>query len=978
MLRSRLVCVAGRVRYSTDIYKKYGETLALPSTPYNTKPPSAAEASHLIDRTGEQLYRWQSASLPKEKTVVFHDGPPYANGALHTGHAMNKVLKDIVNRYNVVRGNRVEYRPGWDCHGLPIEMETMKKVKRADLEKLSMEKRRAMCRETALRMASNQLKEFKGFGVMADWGHIYQTLTPDYVVRQLEVFKRMMEKGLINRKNRPVYWSVESGTALAESELEYGEKTSTAITLKYKLRHGGQVDAIRRKAGLTENQELYIAIWTTTPWTLPANLAIAVHEDIEYAVVRTDAHGHVIVAVNRAAEVAKNSDGTPGEIVTTLLGSDLVGSKYTSLLTKDESQEFPILSGTHVTSASGTGLVHSAPGHGMEDYLMCQTAGIETFSPVNDRGQYTQQVHPAFGELVGQDARKEGQLGVIAMAQRNNAVMELDDKYVHSVPFDWRSKTPVLVRSTPQFFANISSIKEKALASLDEVEFVPKIGKNRLEAFTKSRTEWCISRQRVWGVPIPALFHRETGELLMNSETVDHIIGVIAQSKDDGLSRWFRLEEDISDWLPEKYKPEASNYVKSYETMDVWFDSGSSWTMLADPPLRPDATHLADYYLEGSDQHRGWFQSSLLTKIASSEDTKAPFKRVITHGFVLDQHGRKMSKSLKNVVLPSDIMNEPKNAKGKDKLGVDGLRLWLAQADFTADVSLTPTSLVQLAAALKKVRLTFKFLLGNMSGYDGAPVAYSDLYSPTDRKALHDLYVVESQIREAYDSFQFNRVVQYLQNHMNSNLSALYFDIVKDRVYADKADGLSRRSVQYVFSQIMSVYLAILSPLTPLLTQQVWDHSPRYITGASTTPAEAGWPVLPEEWKNTIVDSEFNTVSAIRDSVLLAMEAGRTAKNVRSSLSSTVHIETSNGDVLALLESYKDHLPAIFITSHVDINDKDIVNGQHAWRYTEKCEDLGVTVTVLPPRADKCPRCWQFTAPEPESLCQRCDDVLRA
>lgn len=957
---------------SGDVYKKFGDTLALPKTSYNAKAPSEKEVAQLIKETGSDLYQWQEKTLPKETEVVFHDGPPYANGGLHMGHALNKILKDIINRYNLIQGKRVNYIPGWDCHGLPIELEAMaqatKKLGKRKVEGLSIEERRKFCRETALSVVENQMEEFKGFGVMADWdNNTYKTLAPDYVIRQLKVFRQMMTRGLISRKNRPVYWSVESQTALAESELQYGEKKSTAAVVKYKIEPSEKVNVLLAKFD-QQIDDLYTVIWTTTPWTLVSNRAIAVHPDIEYGIFHSTDHGHVIVAVDRIQELGEGTLLEP-----TFLGSDIIGIEYSCLL-KGPSVTFPILGGPHVTATSGTGLVHSAPGHGMDDYLMCVPHGMEPYSPIDDKGRYTSDVHDSFQHLIGLDARKQGQEGVLEMAQKANALVSIDRDYIHSTPFDWRSKTPVLVRSTPQFFANVSSIKEKALNALNRVNFYPTMGRNRLRAFTDSRAEWCISRQRVWGVPIPALYHKETGELLLSDDSVSHIISVMESQPDEGLSKWFRDEEDVSEWLPPVLKDQGFEYRKGLETMDVWFDSGTSWTMF-DKELTGQGP-VSEYYLEGTDQHRGWFQSSLLTKVATSceANPSAPYKNIITNGMVLDAHGRKMSKSLKNVVVPADVKQEPKTGKSRDKLGIDGLRLWCAQSDYTADISLSPVSLVQLSAVLKKIRLTFKFLLGNLNSYDGTPVDYQQLH-PTDKKALADLYDFNKAIKSEYDRFAFNRVVQLVQNHMNTNLSAFYFDIVKDRIYADSTNGISRRSIQYAFSQILQTYIAVLSPLVPLLTQQVWKHVPGYINkDNAASPFMLGWPEPQEEWRNEQIQVEFDTIKKVRDGVLLAMEKGRSEKVIRSSLGTRVYLDVPQGQTLDLLYKYQEHLPAIFITSDVIINDDPTALDNCEWKYPFRVGN--VEITIVPPNQEKCPRCWQYTAPTPESLCRRCDDVL--
>ncbi|ANB14101.1 isoleucine--tRNA ligase ISM1 [Sugiyamaella lignohabitans] len=564
---------------TTDIYKKYADTLALPSSTFKSIA-SAEDIERYIQETGQDLYQWQRENLSKngEKEVVFHDGPPYANGDLHLGHALNKILKDIINRYHVVKGQKVSYIPGWDCHGLPNELAALEKAKKKHgskaVQSFTVQKKRELAYEHAMTMSLKQKEAFEGFAVMADWKQegeksIYRTLTTDYVLRQLVVFKNMVEKGLISRQERPVYWSVESGTALAESELQYGEHKTQTVVVRYPLvRVGDELSKMLSSAGLSV-AELSVAIWTTTPWTLVANRAVAIHPEIEYGIVSTPTHGYIITAVSRYDEIP---DHTPTGI--TFPGSALLGAKYDCPI-RGESN-FPILPATYVTSTSGTGLVHSAPGHGKEDYLMCKEYKILPYSPIDNYGRYTMDLAaPLKPLLTGLNARKEGQKVVLELLENANLLVSTST-IQHNIPFDWRSKTPVMVRSTPQFFADVGSIKEQALESLNQVKFYPESGKNRLTAFTVSRSEWCISRQRVWGVPIPVLYHKTTGETLMNSETIEHIIKTIESDGDKGLSNWFDNDDtNMTRWLPAQYASDANSYRRGTETMDVWFDSGT-------------------------------------------------------------------------------------------------------------------------------------------------------------------------------------------------------------------------------------------------------------------------------------------------------------------------------------------------------------------------------------------------------------------
>lgn len=947
--------------------KKYAETLFLPKARLKNRP-SPADTKKYIEETGQDLYLWQKTARKDQPLKVFQDGPPYANGELHLGHALNKVLKDIINRYNVMAGYRVQYRPGWDCHGLPIEQAALEKARKklgsSKTAQLDILEKRRLARELALSMVEKQKESFIGFGVMADWHDdaVYKTLTIDYVIRQLKVFEKMVDKGLITRQDRPVYWSVESGTALAESELEYGDKTSVSVTVKYPL-------ADNHNQWLKDIGNVSLAIWTTTPWTLPSNRSIAVHPDIDYGVFRTEQHGNVVVAIERSTQVL----GDSATLVSgPFPGSQLAGLKYRCQL---RGEEYPVLSAAYVTSTSGTGLVHNAPGHGKEDYLVCKANGITTYSPIDDQGRYvfTQEDPKALHDLDGMVARVDGQTSVLEKISKLNMVID-QSTITHSVPCDWRSKKPVMVRSTPQFFADVASIKGAALDAIQRVKFTPDSGKTRLEAFTSSRSEWCISRQRAWGVPIPAFFHKHTNAALLNPESVQCVVSRLEElNSEEGLARWFEKQDDISEWLPASLKDKQHEYVKCNEILDVWFDSGTAWTMEPAKNTHNNEPE-ADYYLEGSDQHRGWFQSSLLTRIAvqdlgagNSAKVHAPYKKVITHGFVLDEKGQKMSKSLGNVVTPQELITGGKRFKG---VGVDGLRLWTAQADYTSDVVLSPTIVDQVGNLLKKLRVTYKFLLGNLETENTAQSEPTNL-TPIEQYTLSRLARLNNEVRKDYESFAFNRAVKRLQTHMSAELSALYFDVIKDRMYADGMESPRRQAAQYVLSQVFRVYTAILAPVVPLLTHEVWQAAPKCITNQTDSPFKAGWPEIPEKWTNSGVESDFDVLLTVRKSVQEALEAARSDKLVRSSLGAEVYINFSSNPVL---EKYSEQLAELFIVSAVHTNKE--VPSNLEWSYAAQSLDGQVQIVIGPPSMAKCPRCWQFTAQTEETLCGRCHSVV--
>lgn len=788
---------------------------------------------------------------------------------------MNKILKDIINRYDLLQGKKVFYKPGWDCHGLPIELKALQTLS-AEAKKdvatvLSPSEIRTIARSHALEAIEDQMKSFRMFGVMGDWVHRYRTLDTDYEIRQLNVFKEMMHRGFISRKNKPVYWGTETRTALAEAELEYNEKhKSTAATVKFPIVSLGE--NLKKIIGekIPSNQKLNVLIWTTTPWTLISNKAVAVNAEMEYVVVSHENHGLFIVAESRRESLGEDFKKIDNLSFT---GADLLSSTYKSPLSSD-SEERPFLAASYVTSTIGTGLVHTAPGHGFDDYLLCRKHNIDTYSPVDDEGNYTNLPND-LKHLEGLYVLNQGQKEVIKILEEKGSIISLNRNYRHKYPYDWRSKKPIIIRSTPQWFADIDSIKDDAVKSLQDVIFYPSTGKTRLEAFTQSRSEWCISRQRVWGVPIPAIYNKQTLEPLTDISSMDYVISQIEQL---GTDAWFEEEEDIQRWLPNtpEFESKGKDYIKGKDTMDVWFDSGTSWTML-DPS---HGEYLADYYLEGTDQHRGWFQSSLLTKIAVSEkgNAKAPFKHIITHGFTLDEKGQKMSKSLGNTIAPEKIIN---GQKGKwPPLGVDGLRLWVASSDYTKDVSVGPIVLKNVAESLKKLRITIRFLLGSLHDYTNELSFDKENFHPIDLIALHQLKKMAEQVKEQYDIFCFNRVVQIINHHTNTYLSAFYFDIIKDRLYASPHNSTERRAVQFVLSEILRVYLSILSPITPLLTQEAIDYTPQMVNKGQTSPFKLGWVNLPEEYHDPLFEEEIPLIEKVLSVVKQAMEAGRVAKYV--------------------------------------------------------------------------------------------------
>ena len=725
----------------------------------------------------------------------------------------------MILRVKVQQGRRVEYIPGWDCHGLPIELKALEKANANGGEtKLTPVEIRKSARNLASNTVLKQMKTYKSFGVMADWDRRWTTMDAAFEIRQLRLFQRMVKKGLIYRKFKPVYWSPSSKTALAEAELEYrDDHMSHSAWIRFPIQAEWR-DLPQFKGLQAEIKEnLYAVIWTTTPWTLPANKAIAVHEDLDYCAVRKGDDA-LLVAEGQLSD-AQLEDA---QILGKFRGVDLLGLKYLNRLQGKNALPQPIIHADFVAAGSGTGLVHLAPGHGMDDYEACRALGIEVTAPIDDDGNFTSEAYPDSPEtlLSAPSVIEGGSKNVLAILASHGDVLRVKD-YVHKYPYDWRTKRPVVVRATEQWFADVASIKDEAVKALGDVRFLPENGRNRLEGFVNGRSEWCISRQRAWGVPIPALYDAN-GVAVVNDEAVDHIISVIQER---GTHAWWSDAPDDEAWIPPSMK--GGSFRRGTDTMDVWFDSGSSWTLMQG---------RADIYLEGSDQHRGWFQSSLLTRIAAGAvgDTNfvkgAPFRQLITHGFTLDQDGKKMSKSLGNIITPQQVMDgsllPPMKRKGKattpgqsptyDALGPDALRLWAASSDYTHDVVIGAPTLQSVHTALIKYRTVAKMLLGaSHAAARTAPLGAAD------EIALAQLASVMGDVGRALDAHEFHRAFAAVNRWVTNDLSAFYLEATKDRLYCGDGGG--------VVEPILHGFLRMLAPMTPLLVEEAWEHRPEWM-----------------------------------------------------------------------------------------------------------------------------------------------------
>ncbi len=870
-------------------------------------------------------------------------------------------------RSELQQGKQVRFVPGWDCHGLPIEIKALEALKERkggeEVDKLDAPGIRRVARELAERTVEEQREGFREWGVMADWENPYLTLQKEFELKQLGVFLEMTKQGLIFRRYKPVYWSPSSKSALAEAELEYNERhVSTAAFVKFQIL---EVPEALKDRGV--DGELHAVIWTTTPWTLPANKAIGFGPDMEYSVIQ---HGEeqLLVAKARLEHLkAKISPDSDLQIIfDSIPGSELEGAMYRNALRGADSSLQSMLPASFVTADAGTGLVHLAPGFGMEDYELCTKHGIPAFAPVDDAGCFTSEALPESPETL---------LGKPVIGEGNTAVLELlGDKVLlahkqeHKYPYDWRTKLPVIVRATAQWFADVGSIKDKAMKSMDPVRFIPDSSRPRLESFVMNRSEWCISRQRAWGVPIPALY-RESGEAVLTEESVAHIIKTIAER---GIDAWWTDAANDTAWVSESLK--GNELGRGKDTMDVWFDSGTSWTQ---------SPGIADVYCEGTDQHRGWFQSSLLTHLAASGTSSAPFKKLVTHGFTLDKNGRKMSKSVGNVISPSGIMDgtilpldPPKKRRGGVKhpagvpyyeaLGPDALRLWVAGSDYTSDVILSETVFANVRRQLIRYRNTIKMMLSNIHpGSAALPITKRDTI------ALYQLQQAQLAVAEAYKAYDFQKAVDIINQWISVEVSAFYAESVKDRMYC--GDG---GSVMY---PLFMGFMHMLSPVLPGLVEESWENRPMWMKEDNKIPhplhvANGDLGLLKMRFPPQLL-AEIKAINKINSAVKAAQEEGRAAKVIGSSLASRVVLDLPK-KARELMGPYDGELEDIFVVSDVSFSSAEEVESE--WVYKNEFEIDGgkATAWVLPPREHKCGRCWKYQAKEEESICKRCEDLV--
>ena len=904
---------------------------------------------------------------------TLHDGPPYANGPLHMGHALNKVLKDVINKYQILRGRKVRYIPGWDCHGLPIELKVLQSMDQDQRQALTPIKLRKKAAAYARKQVDGQMKGFQRWGIWADWQEPYLTLQKNYEAAQIRVFGEMVLKGHIYRGLKPVHWSPSSQTALAEAELEYPDGHTSpsvyvafpAVELPAPLRDALSTDGIALPSDADAlGKTLQVAIWTTTPWTLPANLAVSVNERLDYALV-DDGEGRLLVVAADLIDSLATTLERPLVRKATVKGALLSGLTYRHPLLDRTSPV--VIGGEYITTESGTGLVHTAPGHGVDDFHTGQKNGLPVLCPVDEAGTLTNEAGPFAGLNVLKDANP-----VIIDALETAGALLKQEAYGHRYPYDWRTKKPTIFRATEQWFASVDGFRQQALDAIDQVEWTPASGRNRIEAMVRERGDWCISRQRTWGVPIPVFYNRSGGDVLLNADTLAHIEALIAEH---GADVWW--EKDEVDLLPPAYADQAEQWRKGTDTMDVWFDSGSSWAAVSSQ--QEGLGYPADLYLEGSDQHRGWFQSSLLTSVAVNGH--APYQRVLTHGFALDEKGRKMSKSLGNVVDPMVIIEGGKNQKQEPAYGADVLRLWVSSVDYSADVPIGAGILRQLADVYRKVRNTSRYLLGNLHDFnpadDAVPVAELPLL---DRWMLQRTAEVMDEISEAFESYEFFRFFQLLQNFCVTDLSNFYLDIAKDRLYVSAPSDRRRRCCQTVMSLIIERLAGLIAPVLCHMAEDIWQNLPYEVE--ETSVFHRGWPTVPVDWRDPSLSEPIQRLRELRAAVNRVLEDCRSRQELGASLEAAVRIETRNPELESALnwlnengDAEADGLRDWLLVSQLQL-------GGEPWAelLADQTDDTA-TIEVSRARGIKCERCWHYESDigqhsQHPTLCGRCCKVL--
>ena len=926
----------------------YSKTLNLPQTEFPMR-------ANLPEREPQMLSYWSDENIYAKKVArnqgkakfVLHDGPPYANGNIHIGTALNKILKDIIVKYKSLQGFEAPYVPGWDTHGLPIEHAAIKilGLNRHELNPLDL---RRECKQYALKCLDMQREDFKRLGVSGDWENPYVTLYPEYEAKQIKVFGEMAKQGYIYKGLKSVYWCTSCETALAEAEIEYAEKKSHSIYVKFPV--------IDDKGNLpvgVNPEQVFAVIWTTTPWTMPANVAICVNPELEYVWVQAGQEIYLLAA-GLAESVMKAAKIEEYTILAKLKGANLEGMIFSHPFIERES---PIVLGDHVTLEQGTGCVHTAPGHGQEDFEVGMKYGLPIINPVDHAGRFTAEGGKFEGLLV-----HDANVPVIKeLAERSMLLGKGSVK--HQYAHCWRCKNPIIYRATEQWFASVDGFRDAALKAIEEVQWIPEWGEDRIRNMVRDRQDWCISRQRVWGLPIPIFYCTKCNEHIINDATITAVSDLF---KVEGSDAWWA--KSAAEILPAGFScPHCSHteFRKETDIMDVWFDSGSSHAAVLE--TNPALKWPADLYLEGSDQHRGWFQSSLLTSVATRG--RAPYNAVLTHGFVVDGEGRKMSKSVGNTIYPQDVIKQ---------YGADILRLWVASADYKADIRISNDILKQMSEVYRKIRNTFRYILGNLADFNPETdrVSYDRLLE-IDRWALLRLEQVREKVTQAYDAYEFHTLYHTVHNFCAIDLSSIYLDILKDRVYTAKPDSVERRAAQTAMYEILDTLVRLVSPVLTFSAEEVWQHMPK-VAGNPESIQLADWPAARSEYLDKQLEDKWNKLLTVRSELTKALEQARRTKVIGHSLDAAIAIYASD-DVFEQLNALGEELATLLIVSKANV----IQGVQQAPDKAYRSAELPLAVVVTPAQGEKCERCWIYSDTigedsEHGTLCERCAGVLKA
>lgn len=909
----------------------------------------------LPEREPEFLKYWEENKIYEKKQelhaghkkFVLHDGPPYANGKIHMGTALNKILKDIIMKYKYAQGFDTPYVPGWDTHGMPIEHAAIKNLglNRHELDTLVLRKE---CHDYALKWIDEQRTDFKRLGVLGDWDHPYITMTHDYEAVQIHVFGEMAKKGYIYKGKKAVYWCPHCETALAEAEIEYGEEKSPAIFVKMPLvKDNGMLPEA------AQGKPAYIVIWTTTPWTMPANVAIALHPDFEYAWVECE--GEILFMAKEMLEaVGKVCKKDLSNIIGTCKGKDMEYAECRHPFETIDRKSLVVLA-DYVTLEAGTGCVHTAPGHGADDFETGVRYNLPIICPVDGSGKLTAEAGADFAGMFVFDANVPI-IKYLAGLNRLFGKENIRHQYAHC----WRCKNPIIYRATEQWFASVDGFREEALNAIaNDVQWIPSWGEARIHNMVADRHDWCISRQRVWGVPIPIFYCEDCNEHLVNDDTINAVADLFAKEGSDAW--WAHSAEEILPHGTKCPKCGGTHFRKESDIMDVWFDSGSSHAAVC--KTRPELAWPADMYLEGSDQHRGWFQSSLLTSVAT--EGKAPYRAVLTHGYVVDGEGRKMSKSVGNTVAPQEVIAQ---------YGADIIRLWAASSDYKADIRISKEILKQLSEVYRKIRNTIRYILGNTNdfNYETDKVEFKDMLE-LDRWALMHMQLLKKEVSAAYESYDFHVLYHAIHNFCSVEMSSYYLDILKDRLYAYKADSFERRSAQTAMYEIMLDLVVMIAPVLSFTMEEVWQ----FMKKPASMPESVfmmPWPECKEDYIDEALESKWDNFIEIRSEITRVLEGARRAKTIGHSLDAKVELHAT-GEALAILRSVEGDLATLLIVSQAKL-----VEGLAGGVEATGREDLKVTVQAA--EGEKCERCWIYSDTvgkdaEHPTVCARCAAALK-